>query len=107
MPLTLRGPKEAVPITYRTPVASAQIKSAVLLAGLGGARRDHGDRGRGDARPHRKDAEVAISAPTSDVDARWRAWPPHRAEGPARAARPRRSSCRPIRPRPPSRWLRR
>src|SRR5690606_22122569 len=34
VPLTLRGPKEAVPITYATPVASAQIKSAVLLAGL-------------------------------------------------------------------------
>ncbi|MBX9874106.1 MAG: 3-phosphoshikimate 1-carboxyvinyltransferase, partial [Beijerinckiaceae bacterium] len=34
VPLTLRGPQEALPITYRTPVASAQIKSAVLLAGL-------------------------------------------------------------------------
>ncbi len=34
VPLTLRGPREAVPITYTTPVASAQIKSAVLLAGL-------------------------------------------------------------------------
>lgn len=34
VPLTIRGPKEAVPITYRPPVASAQIKSAVLLAGL-------------------------------------------------------------------------
>jgi 3-phosphoshikimate 1-carboxyvinyltransferase len=34
MPLTLRGPREPVPIIYRTPVASAQIKSAVLLAGL-------------------------------------------------------------------------
>lgn len=34
VPLTLRGPREAVPIEYRTPVASAQIKSAVLLAGL-------------------------------------------------------------------------
>lgn len=34
VPLTLRGPKEALPIVYRTPVASAQIKSAVLLAGL-------------------------------------------------------------------------
>ncbi len=34
VPLTLRGPREAVPIVYRTPVASAQIKSAVLLAGL-------------------------------------------------------------------------
>ncbi|SEG42948.1 3-phosphoshikimate 1-carboxyvinyltransferase [Bosea lathyri] len=34
VPLTLRGPREPVPIIYRTPVASAQIKSAVLLAGL-------------------------------------------------------------------------
>jgi 3-phosphoshikimate 1-carboxyvinyltransferase len=34
LPLTLQGAREPVPITYRTPVASAQIKSAVLLAGL-------------------------------------------------------------------------
>jgi 3-phosphoshikimate 1-carboxyvinyltransferase len=34
MPLTLRGPKTAAPITYRVPMASAQVKSAVLLAGL-------------------------------------------------------------------------
>jgi 3-phosphoshikimate 1-carboxyvinyltransferase len=34
MPLTLRGPKTAVPITYTVPMASAQVKSAVLLAGL-------------------------------------------------------------------------
>lgn len=34
LPLTIRGPREAVPIVYETPVASAQIKSAVLLAGL-------------------------------------------------------------------------
>jgi len=33
-PITLRGADEAAPIVYRTPVASAQIKSAVLLAGL-------------------------------------------------------------------------
>ena len=33
-PITLRGPDEPSPIFYRTPVASAQIKSAVLLAGL-------------------------------------------------------------------------
>ena len=33
-PITLRGPDEPSPIVYRTPVASAQIKSAVLLAGL-------------------------------------------------------------------------
>ncbi|KQZ15119.1 3-phosphoshikimate 1-carboxyvinyltransferase [Mesorhizobium sp. Root554] len=34
MPITLRGPKHAAPITYRVPMASAQVKSAVLLAGL-------------------------------------------------------------------------
>ena len=34
LPLTLYGAKNAVPITYTLPVASAQVKSAVLLAGL-------------------------------------------------------------------------
>ena len=34
LPLTLQGARDPVPVTYRTPVASAQIKSAVLLAGL-------------------------------------------------------------------------
>jgi len=34
LPLTLSGARYPVPITYKTPVASAQIKSAVLLAGL-------------------------------------------------------------------------
>ncbi|MFT0891171.1 3-phosphoshikimate 1-carboxyvinyltransferase [Pseudochelatococcus sp. G4_1912] len=34
LPMTIRGPREAVPIVYETPVPSAQIKSAVLLAGL-------------------------------------------------------------------------
>ena len=34
LPLMLRGVSPAVPITYRLPVASAQVKSAVLLAGL-------------------------------------------------------------------------
>lgn len=34
MPLTLTGARPAMPITYRSPVASAQVKSAVLLAGL-------------------------------------------------------------------------
>jgi 3-phosphoshikimate 1-carboxyvinyltransferase len=34
LPLTLNGARDPVPIVYRTPVASAQIKSAVLLAGL-------------------------------------------------------------------------
>ncbi|WP_293551826.1 3-phosphoshikimate 1-carboxyvinyltransferase [Parvibaculum sp.] len=34
LPLTLKGPKRALPIAYELPVASAQVKSAVLLAGL-------------------------------------------------------------------------
>jgi 3-phosphoshikimate 1-carboxyvinyltransferase len=34
LPITIAGAREPVPVVYRTPVASAQIKSAVLLAGL-------------------------------------------------------------------------
>ena len=34
LPLQLEGARNPIPIVYRTPVASAQIKSAVLLAGL-------------------------------------------------------------------------
>jgi 3-phosphoshikimate 1-carboxyvinyltransferase len=45
LPLTLQGARDPLPILYRTPVASAQIKSAVLLAGLAvietEASRDH------------------------------------------------------------------
>jgi len=34
LPLTIEGARDAMPIEYETPVPSAQIKSAVLLAGL-------------------------------------------------------------------------
>ncbi|MCB5945101.1 3-phosphoshikimate 1-carboxyvinyltransferase [Acidocella sp. KAb 2-4] len=34
LPLTIVGTREAMPLTYRLPVASAQVKSAILLAGL-------------------------------------------------------------------------
>jgi 3-phosphoshikimate 1-carboxyvinyltransferase len=34
LPITLAGARDPIPILYRTPVPSAQIKSAVLLAGL-------------------------------------------------------------------------
>ena len=34
MPLSIAGTGDAMPISYRLPVASAQVKSAVLLAGL-------------------------------------------------------------------------
>jgi len=34
LPLSMHGAKDPMPITYELPVASAQVKSAVLLAGL-------------------------------------------------------------------------
>src|SRR5436309_7758327 len=34
LPITLSGARDPIPVVYRTPVPSAQIKSAVLLAGL-------------------------------------------------------------------------
>jgi 3-phosphoshikimate 1-carboxyvinyltransferase len=34
LPITIAGARDVIPIVYRTPVPSAQIKSAVLLAGL-------------------------------------------------------------------------
>jgi 3-phosphoshikimate 1-carboxyvinyltransferase len=37
LPLTIRGSSRLVPITYALPVPSAQLKSAILLAGLGTA----------------------------------------------------------------------
>ena len=37
LPLAIEGAAEPLPLTYRLPVASAQVKSAVLLAGLNAA----------------------------------------------------------------------
>ncbi len=37
LPLTIRGSSRLAPIVYELPVPSAQVKSAVLLAGLGTA----------------------------------------------------------------------
>ena len=34
LPMSIQGARDALPLTYRLPVASAQVKSAVLLAGL-------------------------------------------------------------------------
>jgi 3-phosphoshikimate 1-carboxyvinyltransferase len=34
LPLSIQGARDALPLRYRQPVASAQVKSAVLLAGL-------------------------------------------------------------------------
>ena len=82
LPLTLHGARNPVPITYTLPVASAQVKSAVLLAGLNTPgittvieptpTRDHTERmlkGFG--------AKIAVT--------RSRRCPPYRARRPARA----------------------
>ena len=55
LPLTITGAKLNA-IDYELPVASAQVKSAVLLAALGASGRDDGGRAGRDARPHRADA---------------------------------------------------
>ena len=34
LPITIRGPEFPAPVKYRVPMASAQVKSAILLAGL-------------------------------------------------------------------------
>ena len=34
MPITIRGNSKLIPIKYKTPVSSAQIKTSILLAGL-------------------------------------------------------------------------
>ena len=77
LPLTLQGARDPMPIVYRTPVPSAQIKSAVLLAGLAApgettvieneASRDHTERMLAHF-----GAEVAVAP-------RGRAWPPDHA----------------------------
>ena len=91
-----------VPIAYRLPVPSAQVKSAVLLAGLNTPGDDHGHRAAGDPRPYR-----AHAAPFRR-DGRDRARRGRRPADHRRAASPssprRRSRCRATRPRRPSRW---
>ncbi len=39
LPLTVKGARDVLPIEYKLPVASAQVKSAVMLAGLNAAGR--------------------------------------------------------------------
>jgi 3-phosphoshikimate 1-carboxyvinyltransferase len=82
LPVTLRGAVDPIPIEYEAPVPSAQLKSAVLLAGL--------------AAPG---TTVLIERHRSVRTAgasRSKASP---------SSSPRRSWCRPIRHRRRSRWL--
>ena len=106
LPLTLRGAADPLPIAYRTPVASAQVKSAVLLAGLNAPGLTTVIETGGDARPHREDA-AAISAPTSTVDAEGEGGRRISLEGQGELDRAGRRGAGRSRPRPPSRWSRR
>ena len=55
-PIVLKGARDPAPIQYRTPVASAQIKSAVLLAGLNARGLTTVIEDRSLPRPYREDA---------------------------------------------------
>ena len=88
LPLTIRGSADLLPIEYAPPVASAQIKSAVLLAGLHAAGRHDRDRGASDARPHRAHAAPLRRRGRTSPSATARA--PSRSTGDAELAGPRR-----------------
>ena len=98
LPLALTGRTDLLPIVYESPVASAQVKSAVLLAGLHApgattvieplASRDHSERMLA-----AMGAEVAVETTAG----RWPARDDH-AASPSCARRA--SSCPAIRPRP-------
>ena len=90
LPLAVQGPREALPLDYRVPVPSAQVKSAVLLAGLNApgitrveepeATRDHSEN-----MLRHFGATVRVEAAGSG--------PRHRTAGPAGAARRRRGGA--------------
>ena len=100
LPMTIIGAADPVPVRYATPVPSAQVKSAVLLAGLNApgetvviereATRDHSERmlARLRRRPHQRGD---------------RGGPRHHPDRPARVAPADASPCRAIPARPPFR----
>jgi len=75
-PLTIEGSAALQGIEFELRVASAQVKSAVLLAGPEREQRDDGTRAKADARPH-----------GADAGGRWRSRAP---KARLRHARPRR-----------------
>ena len=110
LPLAVQGPAEALPLDYRVPVPSAQVKSAVLLCGLNApgitrveepeATRDHSENmlrhfgarvhgrgGRAAAHHHAARPAGTVAPPTSPCRAIPRprpSWPPRRCWSPAR-----------------------
>ena len=81
-----RARSAADPLPHAGGVGADQIRGAA--GGAVGARRHHGDRDRGQPRPHRTDAEAFRRA--DRLDARGQPWPQDRAHRPARTARRRR-----------------
>ena len=63
LPLKLRGAPIPLPIEYTPPVASAQIKSAILLAGLGA----HGKTRIREAQPTRDHSENMLALFAADI----------------------------------------
>ena len=105
LPLAVTGTGDPLPISYRLPVASAQVKSAILLAGLN----TPGDTTVIEPEPTRDHTELMLRHFGAEVRVERDA-----AEGravtldrPAGAHRPARSWCPAIRPPPPFRWWRR
>ena len=103
LPLTLQG-GGLTAITYRLPEPSAQVKSAVLLAGLNAA----GVTEVIEPEATRDHTERMLRAFGAEVEVRGRARrPPHPPRRRPAADRRARSACRAIRRRRPSRWSRR
>ena len=99
-PIVLRGASEPAPIVYRTPVASAQIKSAVLLAGLNA----RGATTVIESEASRDHTEKMLAHFGAEVESRRRATGRRiTLDGPAGIAAEARWSFPPIRRRPPSR----
>ena len=85
LPLAVTGAADPVPIEYRLPVPSAQVKSAVLLAGLNTPGVTTRDRERADPRPYR--AHAAAFRRDASGRGRARRRPAHFGRGPAGADR--------------------
>jgi 3-phosphoshikimate 1-carboxyvinyltransferase len=104
LPVTIEGARDPIPIVYRTPVPSAQIKSAVLLAALAAP----GETTVIEAEASRDHTEKLLAHFGATVTVE-----PDGAHGRKITLKgepepcPRPSWCRPIRPRRRSRWWRR
>ena len=104
LPITLTGAANPLPVQYTTPMPSAQVKSAVLLAGLNAPGETVVIEARADARPHRADAQ---GLRRRGRDRGHVGGPGHHAAAASRSCGRRRSRCRATRARPPFRSPRR